>query len=389
MDSVEYKYKRVKTFGSSFWVIFISFLIFVIIVCFLPSWLVRSSSQFDFTDKGQIGDTIGGIMGPFIAIAASILTFFAFWVQLKANEQQRYDIRIERFENKYYELIKLHRLNVEEIDIDGRVKGRKAFPQMISELRQIKNLILHETGVDYLLSDEGEDENNAKVLNLAYKIFFFGINYGSRIQIDHFLNGREKDIYNKVQPLLKDIQGSYKEYRADNTVNSNGMFEYSLDKDIQDNWSTLVVDYLPFEGRVSWLGHYYRLLFQTVSFIDDQPTSFISDNQKIEYLKMLRAQLSNEEQALLYYNAQSDFGNPWIEKHFFTKYFMLKNLPVGLIDMGLHPHILIGIANDKNEYYFEWDNIQKTEIRTIEQVKRDMAEDRRKLSENSSFTDGL
>ena len=44
-----------------------------------------------FSDTGEIGDTIGGITGPFIAIAAAGLTFIAFWVQYKANIQQRQD----------------------------------------------------------------------------------------------------------------------------------------------------------------------------------------------------------------------------------------------------------------------------------------------------------
>ena len=61
-----------------------------------------------FRNTGQIGDTIGGIMGPFVAIAAAILTFLAFWVQFKANEQQRKDIARERFENNLFELLHFH-----------------------------------------------------------------------------------------------------------------------------------------------------------------------------------------------------------------------------------------------------------------------------------------
>lgn len=63
---------------------------------------------FNFNETGQIGDTIGGIMGPFVAIAAAILTFLAFWVQFKANEQQRKDIALERFESNFFELLHFH-----------------------------------------------------------------------------------------------------------------------------------------------------------------------------------------------------------------------------------------------------------------------------------------
>lgn len=58
-------------------------------------------------DTGVIGDTIGGFMGPLIAIAAAVLTFMAFWVQYKANIYQRQDISIERFENNFFEMLHL------------------------------------------------------------------------------------------------------------------------------------------------------------------------------------------------------------------------------------------------------------------------------------------
>ena len=70
-------------------------------------------SPIKFTPKtGYTGDTLGGIMNPYIAITGVIFTFLAFWVQYKANEQQKRDLQIERFENKFYEMLKIHRDNV-------------------------------------------------------------------------------------------------------------------------------------------------------------------------------------------------------------------------------------------------------------------------------------
>ncbi|WP_373060417.1 hypothetical protein [Zunongwangia sp. H14] len=42
----------------------------------------------NFTETGQIGDTIGGILNPFIALAGVLLTFLAFYMQIKANQIQ-------------------------------------------------------------------------------------------------------------------------------------------------------------------------------------------------------------------------------------------------------------------------------------------------------------
>ena len=79
------------TFDKSFWKSFGWFLFIAIVICSLP-WVLTREWFLDFSDTGEIGDTIGGIMGPFIAIAAAGLTFIAFWVQYKANIQQRQDI---------------------------------------------------------------------------------------------------------------------------------------------------------------------------------------------------------------------------------------------------------------------------------------------------------
>lgn len=45
--------------------------------------------QLDFSETGPIGDTIGGIMNPFIALVGILLTFLAFYMQIKANLEQR------------------------------------------------------------------------------------------------------------------------------------------------------------------------------------------------------------------------------------------------------------------------------------------------------------
>lgn len=49
----------------------------VFIAMFLP-WLLTSCSWFglDFSDTGPVGDTIGGIMGPFIASAPASTSVF-------------------------------------------------------------------------------------------------------------------------------------------------------------------------------------------------------------------------------------------------------------------------------------------------------------------------
>lgn len=133
-----------STFDKGFRKSFGWFLLIALAICCLPWIFAKNSWWIDFTDTGQIGDTIGGIMGPFVAIAAAGLTFIAFWVQYKANIQQRHDIAIERFENNLFEMIHIQQditngLLVEEVDSEGKIlrsqKGRDVF-QFIYETAQ-------------------------------------------------------------------------------------------------------------------------------------------------------------------------------------------------------------------------------------------------------------
>lgn len=120
------------TFDKSFWKAFGWFIAIVVLICFLP-WLFTREVGLNFTNTGEIGDTIGGVMSPFIAIAAAGLTFMAFWVQFKANIQQRHDIAIERFESNLFEMIHIQQeitngLLIEQIgSAEGPQRGRDVF----------------------------------------------------------------------------------------------------------------------------------------------------------------------------------------------------------------------------------------------------------------------
>lgn len=132
-----------STFDNGFWKSFGWFIVIALLICCLP-WLLTSFSILDFSDTGQIGDTLGGTMGPFIAMAAAGLTFIAFWVQYKANIHQRQDIAVERFERNLFELIQLQQeitngLVIEHCSNGSIVMdvkhGREVFPYLYEKMK--------------------------------------------------------------------------------------------------------------------------------------------------------------------------------------------------------------------------------------------------------------
>lgn len=223
--------KKIKTFDAFFWWSAAAFLLVVAIICFFPAWFTSSFSKYNFTTTGQIGDTIGGIMGPFVAIAAAALTFLAFWVQYKANEQQKEDIKElkeraekERFETIFFEMVKFHRDNVSELsysyyDVNSSTitedspkqtaLSRKVFKVIYIDFVTLKEELdfyfNNKTEEDiyedtYLLKLKSNPTITERRINLVdyaqvdivYCILYFGLNSDEQETIKNIFNNRYK-----------------------------------------------------------------------------------------------------------------------------------------------------------------------------------------------------
>ncbi|WP_309332877.1 putative phage abortive infection protein [Mucilaginibacter sp.] len=86
-------------------------------------------------------------------------------------------------------------------------------------------------------------------------------------------------------------------------------------------------NYKPFSGHASRLGHYFRHLYLAVKSVANSKV-IINYEEKMKYLALLRAQLSNHEQILLFYNWLSGYGGDWENNNhsFLADYKMIHNL---------------------------------------------------------------
>jgi len=348
--------KKNQTFDRQFFLMIVPLVFLILLFLFFPYWFTsRSWFGIDFNTTGQIGDTIGGILGPFIAIAAAILTFFAFWVQFKANEQQKSDLQIERFENKFYNLVEIHRNNVNEILIGTKTSGRKAYLRMFNELKFTYLIIkdYHENKYKSMFPDSGITEE--VIYNISYLVFFFGVGANSSKVVIDLIGENNKGFFLSVEEFINTNKNGWKTQRKKGeTIGANfGNEVFELD-----------IPYKPCNGHMSRLSHYIRNLFQIVKYIDEQDEKVIPFDKKFQYASTLRSQLSNHEQLLLYYNAISVLGKPWIEKGLLQKYCMIKSLPIPLADFHKTPLSWLPEKNSFNKTMFEWTEI-KSRIQSL------------------------
>lgn len=330
--------KKNKTFTLDFWIYLVIFLALIAIICCFPAWFTEPG-KLDFRNTGQIGDTIGGIMGPFVAIAAAILTFLAFWVQFKANEQLRRDIALERFESKFYKLLDIHIQNTSNLNIHNR-KGKEVFKYLVDdfyyvydEVEAIYNDLINRSS-NSLTNDERE-----MLTRMSYGFFFYGYKY-----FHYNLNPKarqENDLYKIASEKFK-----------------NKNYPCQIDS-----------------GYNMYLGHYYRNLFQMVKFVANYNKCPITEQQKYEYIKIIRAQLSDYEQIMLYYNSLSEVGKNWNDiknqdsdipqqrMGYIARFKLIKNIPFDSL-IGLWPNLKykeeIDVYQNLGERFFEHDFITVT-----------------------------
>lgn len=290
-----YQYKPKKWFCKHWSGIFLFFIGLFLLHVFLFADTFRGDI-IDSDKAAKYGDLVGGYIGSCFSLISIILLY----VTLK---DQRDNFLLEKFENKFFQMIAHHEHTVTEIGFSD-LHGKRIFVWMIREYRliyRLLNYIIKKYNATLSDNEKQISQNPKTLMALSYTIFFFGIGRNSSrilksyLQKDFLLSDNFIDI---IFNILENTQLKFKR--------------------------KLCLPFTPFEGHQSRLGDYYRYLFQIVKFVDLCKL----DVDKYDYIKIIRAQLSNHEQALLLINSFSSLGNDWWDKNnYITTYKFVCNIP--------------------------------------------------------------
>jgi len=289
--------------------------IVLITLCTLLIFSIANLEWFELKSKNELGDAFGGLTNPVIAFFGVIVTFLAFYIQYKFNKQQselilkqNIEFKKEQFDRKFFELLKMHSENVKEFNIANKVYGRKTFVSMLNELK-----IIHLIVRDHFQVSSFSFEIN----EFAYSVFFDGLKDYEEYEYFYLhLSEIEKDTFQFVYDELKEIQLNFEK-----TENNVLQYEYF--------GNHFELQYYPLDGHSHRLGHYYRHLHNFVQMIDNE--IILSHNDRKKYIGLIRAQLSDYEQALLYCNSISWFKDKWV--FYFEEYQLIKNLRIEMVSL--------------------------------------------------------
>ncbi|XOV91650.1 MAG: hypothetical protein ACFHWX_15730 [Bacteroidota bacterium] len=104
--------------NSESWITYLM-VIGALLVLVMP-WVFTNSDFYrgiDFSNTGQIGDTIGGITAPIIGLLSAFIVFKAFQAQIKANKL----FQSEREQSNLYELFNLLDQELLKIEVGNEV----------------------------------------------------------------------------------------------------------------------------------------------------------------------------------------------------------------------------------------------------------------------------
>lgn len=269
----------------------------------------RVTDTVDPAGAGQLGDFVGGYVGTFFALASVVLLTATL-------RNQRRSAQLLNFEAKYFELLRLHRDNVAELEVQG-VTGRKLFVVLIREYRSALEIVKR------LAAEHEQSLTQKQLIHISYYCLFFGTGP------------------NSSRMLLSSLA----EFNGEFITALVSQLDAAEAKALAQTEKKLA--YVPFEGHQSRLGHYYRHLYQAIRYVDQQ--TFRID--KYQYVKTIRAQLSNHEQVLLLLNSLTPIGAGWWTMGYMLNYRMTQNIPREFFE----PTDELNLSALFPAGYFEWE----------------------------------
>lgn len=334
-------------------------------------------AKIQFAETGQFGDFVGGVVGTLFAFSGTLLIFLTFTEQSKQNKR-------EAFESAFFEMVRLHGANISQMKYttysdmanSSTAEARKVFREIFREFlecyREVKKFSNSQDIDTYVLQRHKEhlqsviDQNNLNIsilelaiVDIAYNMVYYGVGEEGNIVLRDKFKRKYKGSY--FYPLLRYIRLKPKRDNEERWNKWRTLLELKftdfrrVTQELHDRRKNLsstnlseeardliyTVEFVKYYGgHQHRLGHYFRHLFQSYKYLNYH--NDLSDSEKYFYGKMLRAQLSTYEQALLFVNSISSLGMKWeyipeIElldskegidnSKLITRYNLIKNLP--------------------------------------------------------------
>lgn len=234
-------------------------LAYLVVLCLIKASdlsFSHASEFFYISLKQNPGEFIGGIVGTLFTLTATFFLFITFREQRKQFESTQSSEFYTRFETTYFNMLGM--LEKVQTSINKNISESEIYPNQ-------HNLV----------------------------------DYYNTLKANHFIDSvREESIKSIDDALSQDTLQSAEVLRA------KQYYGDYFEKYVTDAGCNV--------------GYFYRYIYNIVNFVYSQ-TAFKEEHDKEKYLNLLQAQLSDEELALLFYDAISRYGENKEGKQYFRE----------------------------------------------------------------------
>lgn len=281
-------------------------------------------------------DHIGSFMGGLFAL-------ISIFYLIKNLAEQRRITTLQSFETNYLEIVKFCREQVAQASIpdpdstnmnEHQINGREIFSLFFVQIENaikvvgdfvqtkgLRNMFESSQNFDRDQNIWGDKLQDRTVASIAYLITYIGV----KNRNINLLKSKYLSTYNQVYigELLNAFRIKLARYAPEDLRSSGGNRLQLTEK--------LTCDDKEYYGFQDQIGNYFRLLYHAVTFVNNQLD--LSYEEKYKYIKLLRGQMSNTEEAILFYNSLCDLGLAWEydttgdTPDLITKYNLIKNIP--------------------------------------------------------------
>ena len=268
----------------------------------------NTSFKIDTELAAKFGEFFGGFIGTIFTIFSVILLIYTIISQNLEGSKNGVN-------DRFFKMIDYHNENVRNIRIPsietskGNIieEGRRAFAVYKIQLKRLLQ------AVEEVDKELAVNLTNAQKIDIAYMCFYYGLS-------DTWINFISQKISFHpggvvIASMMLDKVNACKTYELGRTNQTD-------------------------------LSSYFRNMYNAIKLIDND--KHLSEREKIDLVKIYRAQLSNPELYILFFNLISRFGSKWNKKGYVEKYELLTNLPVAYCD-GYDPKKYFSMNFEEDE----------------------------------------
>ena len=272
------------------------------------------SYQIDTELASKFGDFFGGFVGTLFSILSVLLLIYTItsqYIENSKNNTKDHFFKMLDYHTENVRSIRVASLEVDKNDVID--EGRRAFVVYKIQLKRLLQL------VDEINIAMSLELTAAEKIDIAYICFYYGL---SETWVD-FVRGK-LDCHACGIAIADEMLKK---------VNANETLKLGRTNQTE-------------------LSSYFRNMYNAIKLIDSD--KYLTDSEKIDLAKIYRAQLSNPELYILFFNLVSRFGSKWNDRGYVVKYQLITNLPHDYCD-GYDPKQFFDISFEEDEIGL-WEN---------------------------------